>query len=134
MIAAEHERQRAGVEDLADGVLDGSVGPDGVGGQDGGVAEVDHPQLRERIDAGLQVISAMNIVAATARPRVELAALCQPTRMNRYLPAISDSVAITITSAAKMAKPVVQPRRGPSARVTQAKLVPQSGSARFSAR
>ena len=76
----------------------------------------------------------MNPLAANTRATVELAALCQPTRMKRYLPAISDRVAMTITSAAKMAKPVTQPSPGPRARVTQAKLVPQSGSTRLSAR
>lgn len=50
------------------------------------------------------------------------------------MPAISDSVAITITSAPNTAKPLTQPRRGPSARVTQANVVPQSGSIRLSAR
>src|ERR1700679_263668 len=76
----------------------------------------------------------MNATAASTSASVDRAALCQPTSRNRYLPAISDSVAITITSAMKIVNPVIHPSRGPSARVTQAKLVPQSGSARFSAR
>ena len=76
----------------------------------------------------------MNATAASTSASVERAALSHPTSRNRYLPAISDSVAITITSAMKIVNPVIHPSRGPSARVTQAKLVPQSGSARFSAR
>ena len=38
---------------------------------------------------------------------------------------------MTITSAAMIAQPVIQPMRGPIALVTQVKLVPQSGSARL---
>ena len=38
---------------------------------------------------------------------------------------------MTMTSAATIAQPVSHPRRGPIARVTQVKLVPQSGSALF---
>ena len=81
-----------------------------------------------------QVINPMNATAASTSAGVDRAALSHPSSRNRYLPAISDSVAITITSAAKIVNPVIHPSRGPSARVTQAKLVPQSGSARFSAR
>ena len=47
------------------------------------------------------------------------------------MPAICARLAITITSAATIAQPESQPSRGPIARVTQAKLVPASGSARF---
>ena len=35
---------------------------------------------------------------------------------------------MTMTSAATMTHPVTQPVRGPMARVTQLKVVPQSGS------
>ena len=38
---------------------------------------------------------------------------------------------MTITSATMITQPVIQPRWGPIALVTQVKLVPQSGSARF---
>jgi hypothetical protein len=38
---------------------------------------------------------------------------------------------MTMMSAAMMAHPASQPACGPMARVTHAKLVPQSGSARF---
>ena len=34
-------------------------------------------------------------------------------------------------SATALDQPPIQPQRGPMARVTQVKLVPQSGSARF---
>jgi len=40
-------------------------------------------------------------------------------------------LAITMMSATMIAQPVSQPNWGPIARVTQVKLVPQSGSARF---
>ena len=48
-----------------------------------------------------------------------------------YVDAITASDAITITSATKIAQPLIQPIYGPSARVAQANVVPQSGSARF---
>jgi hypothetical protein len=38
---------------------------------------------------------------------------------------------MTMMSAAMIAQPASHPNCGPMARVTQAKLVPQSGSARF---
>src|ERR1700749_134216 len=76
----------------------------------------------------------MKPAAASTSAMVDRAAPSQPNSRYRYLAAISDSVAITITSAANTVNPVIQPRRGPSARVTHAKLVPQSGSTRFSAR
>ena len=47
VVAAEHDRDRAGVEHLADRALDRRVGARGVGGQHRRVAEVDHPQLLE---------------------------------------------------------------------------------------
>ena len=55
MVAAEHDRDRTGVDDLADDVLDGGVRPFRVGGQHRRIAEVDDPQLGERVDAGLEV-------------------------------------------------------------------------------
>ena len=48
-----------------------------------------------------------------------------------YCAATSARLAMTMTSATMIAQPVIQPIRGPIARVTQVKLVPQSGSARF---
>ncbi len=44
---------------------------------------------------------------------------------------MSDSEAITIRSARKIAHPFSQPVTGPNARVVQAKVVPASGSARL---
>ena len=38
---------------------------------------------------------------------------------------------MTMTSAATMIQPVTQPVRGPNDRVTQVKVVPQSGSTRL---
>ena len=48
-----------------------------------------------------------------------------------YCAAITESDAITITSATKIAQPFIQPTHGPNARVVQANVVPQSGSARL---
>ena len=39
---------------------------------------------------------------------------------------------MTITSAAMMPQPPIQPARGPKARVAHVNVVPQSGSALFS--
>ena len=48
-----------------------------------------------------------------------------------YCEAITESDAITITSATKIAQPFIQPSQGPKARVVQANVVPASGSALF---
>ena len=56
---------------------------------------------------------------------------CQPTRRYVYCAAITESDAITITSATKIAQPLIQPSYGPNARVAHANVVPQSGSARL---
>ena len=45
------------------------------------------------------------------------------------MPAIWARLAMTMMSATTIAQPLIQPRCGPNARVPQAKLVPQSGSA-----
>ena len=55
VVAAEHDRDQAGVEHLADGRLDCGVRARRVGRQDGRVAVVDDPQLRERVDLRLEV-------------------------------------------------------------------------------
>ena len=62
---------------------------------------------------------------------VELSAECQPNSRYVYCAAITDNDAITITSATKMAQPLIQPTNGPNARVVHANVVPQSGSALF---
>ena len=62
---------------------------------------------------------------------VELAAELQPKSRYVYWAAITDSDAITITSATKIAQPLIQPTYGPNARVVHANVVPQSGSALF---
>ena len=48
-----------------------------------------------------------------------------------YDEAITDSDAMTITSATKIAQPFSQPIQGPKARVVHANVVPASGSALF---
>ena len=55
VVAAEHDRQRAGREHLGDGRLDRAVRDVDVGGDDRGVAEVDHAQLGEGVDLDLEV-------------------------------------------------------------------------------
>ncbi len=57
--------------------------------------------------------------------------LLLPNRLNVYWPAIAARLGITMMSVTMIAQPPIQPRRGPIARVTQEKVVPQSGSARF---
>ena len=47
------------------------------------------------------------------------------------MPAIWARLAMTMMSATMMPQPPIQPAWGPMALVTQAKVVPQSGSARF---
>src|SRR5215207_6899751 len=55
VVAAEHDGDCARGQHLADGRLDRGVRALGVGGDHGRIAEVDHPQLGERIDVRLQV-------------------------------------------------------------------------------
>jgi hypothetical protein len=57
-----------------------------------------------------------------------------PNSRNTYRPAICDRLAITMTSAAMIPQPPIQPVRGPKALAAQVKVMPQSGSARFSSR
>ena len=47
------------------------------------------------------------------------------------MPVIWARLAMTMMSAATMTQPVTQPVLGPMARVTQLKVVPQSGSTLF---
>jgi hypothetical protein len=55
-------------------------------------------------------------------------------RDHREHPAICDRLAITITSAAMMPQPPIQPAQGPNARAVHVNVVPQWGSALFSSR
>ena len=75
------------------------------------------------------VITAIHTTAATISANVEPAAEFQPTSRKVYFEAMIASVAMTMTSAAKIAQPDSHPRYGPSARVTHENDVPQSGSA-----
>ena len=54
-----------------------------------------------------------------------------PNRLKVYCAATSARLAMTTIWAMIITQPVIQPRCGPIDRVTQVKLVPQSGSARF---
>ena len=55
VVATEDHGERARGQDLPHGLLDGGVGASRVGRDDRGVAEVENPQLSERVDACLEV-------------------------------------------------------------------------------
>jgi hypothetical protein len=55
MVAAEHDGQHTGIDDLADKLLDRLVRSYGIGGNDRGVAVVDDAQLTERVDLRLEM-------------------------------------------------------------------------------
>ena len=74
----------------------------------------------------------MNVTPATVTQMVP--APCAPISCRKYRPAICARLAITITSAAMIPQPPIQPARGPNARAVQVNVVPQSGSALFSSR
>ena len=67
VVAAEDDRDRAGIEDLADGALDRRVAGGRVGGQDRGVAEVDDPQRREAVDPASRCGPGGQLAARIAR-------------------------------------------------------------------
>ena len=69
---------------------------------------------------------------ATMLQIVDSARSSRPNSRKPYEPAICARFAMTMTSAAMIPHPPIQPARGPNARVAQVKVVPQSGSARFS--
>jgi hypothetical protein len=54
MIAAEDDRKRARLDHLRDRGLDCFVRASGIGGNDRGIAEIDHLESREGIDAHLE--------------------------------------------------------------------------------
>jgi hypothetical protein len=55
VVATEDHGERARGQDLPHGFLDGGVGAGGVGRNDRGVAEVENPELGERVDPNLEV-------------------------------------------------------------------------------
>ena len=57
--------------------------------------------------------------------------LSRPNSEYVYAAATQARLGITITSATITPQPPIQPACGPIARVTQAKVAPQSGSTRF---
>lgn len=67
VVATEDHGERARGQDLPHGLLDGGVGASGVGGDDRGVAEVENPQLSERVDACLEVGPGGQLAARIAR-------------------------------------------------------------------
>ena len=70
VVAAEHDRDRAGVEHLADQLLDRRVVALGARRAHRRVAEVDDAQRRERVDLGLEVAPGRQARCAD-RPRAE---------------------------------------------------------------
>src|SRR5580658_1998617 len=76
----------------------------------------------------------MKATPVTVTQAVLAAAASAPTTIRAYRPAIWDRLAITMTSAAMIPQPPIQPVRGPNARAAQVKVMPQSGSALFSSR
>ena len=57
-----------------------------------------------------------------------------PNIRKPYRPAICARLAMTMTSAATMPQPPIQPANGPKALVAQVNVVPQSGAMRLSSR
>src|SRR3954451_1710025 len=64
----------------------------------------------------IHVISAIHTVEPIRSAVVFVGPASQPTSENEYALAITASEAITITSATKIAQPLIQPTYGPSAR------------------
>ncbi len=77
-------------------------------------------------------MTTIQVMPAAVTHRLDVARWSAPTSRKPYEPAIWARFAITITSAAKMPQPPIQPQEAPNARVAQVKVVPQSGSASFS--
>ncbi len=79
----------------------------------------------------IQVINAIQATPIANTAHLLAAAPSRPKSRNVYCPATKARLGITSTSATITPQPPNQPFFGPSARVTQANVVPQSGSARF---
>src|SRR4051794_1796718 len=89
-----------------------------------------------RADSSIPIvlIAVMTTIHATptaVTAAVEPAAESQCRSVNEYSPAICARFAMTTMSATTIAQPPNQPAHGPIAFVTQANVVPQSGSVRF---
>ncbi len=67
----------------------------------------------------------------TQNPELSAAMPWAPKSENVYTPAIEARLGMTTRSVMRMPQPASHPVLGPMARVTQVKVVPQSGSARF---
>src|ERR1700709_1025375 len=74
-----------------------------------------------------------SVVATTFVERSAIPGMpSSPRKVNEYDPAICARFAMTMTSAAMIPQPPIQPVFGPNARAAQVKVVPQSGSALLS--
>ena len=76
-------------------------------------------------------MTAMKMQPRKVTQKTSSASPSAPNSRKVYLPAIWARLAMTMMSATMMPQPPIQPACGPMALVTQAKVVPQSGSARF---
>ena len=79
----------------------------------------------------IQVMPMMNRMPTASVAQFVCPAWCQPKNVKVYCAAINARLGMMMRSAIMLLHPPSQPRRGPMERVTQLKLVPQSGSARF---
>ena len=95
VVAAEHDRQHARRQHLADRRLDRGVRGAGVGGDHRRVAEVDDPQLRERVDLDLEVRAGRRARAAD-RARRQRAPGRSDTRSSIGAPTIADVEALEL--------------------------------------
>ena len=71
VVPAKHQRDRPGVDHVADDALDRRVRGDRIGRDHRRVAEVHHPQRLERIDSGVEVHPAEAAARDPDRPRTE---------------------------------------------------------------
>ena len=71
------------------------------------------------------------MTAATMIAALDPPSSVKPNSLNVYTAAMSESEAMTITSARTIVQPFHQPSPGPSARMLHANVVPASGSALF---
>ena len=79
----------------------------------------------------IHVIPMMKTMPRNSVHHVLAARLSQPKSRNVYCAAINARLGMMMRSATMLLQPPIQPARGPIERVTQLKLVPQSGSARL---
>ena len=100
-----------GVDDLADERLDRRVRPLGVGGQDRRVAEVDDPQLGERVDAHLEVRPGGQLAARIARGPKRVPGRSE-TRSSVGAPTIATSTPSSSAGVLRVGRPAEREQPG----------------------